>query len=255
LVSLGGLGVLHETQKEFAAHLKYNEQDLSSLKISVLNLSKSLEAIDAVADNVTDLRTKVEKGKGSSKPISVSVRVSPTKVNLVQSETIIFHANVAGTSDLGVRWTTSPSHGTIKPNGEYKAPASISKEEYVTVKATSVADASKSSTAIVNLKPKLGRKANEPVSEVAVQVTPDHASLAAGEKQIFTATVMGASETSVTWSLEGDGGIQQDGKYSAPDDVPEPTAARVKATSKKDPTKFGTATVDLSPTIPGAIPR
>ena len=255
LFSLGGFGILYDKQRDLTARMEGNQQDLSSLKATV----------DATADNVTDLRASLEKPDkpkdATAQPVSVSVSVTPAKVTLQRSEKTVFHANVSGASAPGVRWTITPSHGVIKANGEYKAPASISKEEDVTVKATSVADASKFSTAVVTLKPALTStlkppptgNSQVPAQEVSVRVAPDHASLTVGGKQTFTATVTGASETSVSWSVEGDGhtpgldGDIQDGVYAAPPAVTQARTVKVKAVSNKDPTKFGTATVDLSP--------
>lgn len=254
LFSLGGLGVLYEKQTDLAAQLKGTQQDMASWKTTAQVLSKSAGEIDGISANVTDLRARFEQFNGPhKKPTNLSISVTPSRVDLQPSETRVFHAKVVGASSSEVQWTITPNHGTIKRNGEYKAPGSISTEEEVTVKATSVADPSKSSTAVVRLKPQ-ARKVSEPKTEVSVRVTPDHATLAAGGKQTFTATVTGASEPGVTWSVEGDGTIQG-GEYSAPPAVTEAKTVKVKATSEKDPTKYGTATVDLNPTPSATVPN
>src|SRR5438552_14824213 len=79
---------------------------------------------------------------------------------------------------------------------------------------------------------------------VAVQVTPGSPTVPLSGVKKFSASVSGASDTSVTWSLrEANGGIIfADGSYTAP-----VTAGiyHVIATSVADPTKTGTATVTV----------
>jgi hypothetical protein len=71
------------------------------------------------------------------------------------------------------------------------------------VKATSVADTSKSASATVT------------VTAVAVTISPISASLLTGGTQQFTATVTGSSNTAVTWSTTG-GTISSSGLSVSP---------------------------------------
>jgi hypothetical protein len=85
---------------------------------------------------------------------SVGVSVSPGgPISLGQSQSQQFTATVTGTSNTAVNWSISPVVGTVSGSGLYSAPASIAAAQSVTVKATSVADASKSASAVVNLTP------------------------------------------------------------------------------------------------------
>src|ERR1035438_9492786 len=84
-------------------------------------------------------------------------------------------------------------------------------------------------------------------SAVTVTVTPAPASVTFGGTQHFNATVIGASNTSVTWSVQegaGGGSIAADGTYTA-----GVTAGsfHVVATSVAAPQAFGTATVTVFP--------
>lgn len=76
--------------------------------------------------------------------------------------------------------------------------------------------------------------------DVSVTVAPDERILVPGQRLTFAASVTGASDPSVTWSLAGAGSINVDGTYTAPAD---PGTAVVRATSVLDPETTGTASV------------
>ena len=92
---------------------------------------------------------------------------------------------------------------------------------------------------------------------VAVTVTPPTAMVRTGNLQAFTATVTGALDPSVTWTVDGvDGGnsttgtIAANGSYTAPLVLPTPNTVTVTATSVEDPTRSASATVTLENAIP-----
>jgi TonB family protein len=87
-----------------------------------------------------------------------------------------------------------------------------------------------------------------------LDVSPTSAQLVTGAKQQFSATVSGATNSAVNWSVGGPGcaasacgSISADGLYTAPLGVPNPASVIVKATSATDPTKMGLATVTIQP--------
>jgi TonB family protein len=87
-----------------------------------------------------------------------------------------------------------------------------------------------------------------------VVVSPTSAQLVTGAKQQFSATVSGATNSAVKWSVGGSGcaasacgSISTDGLYTAPLSVPNPAAVIVTATSATDPIKTGKATVTIQP--------
>lgn len=95
---------------------------------------------------------------------------------------------------------------------------------------------------------------------VSVSVTPASASVLLGNSQTFTATVINATNTSVTWSVNGIAGgsaatgtISSAGLYTAPADLPSPTTIQVTATSQADTTKFATAQLTIASDISIAI--
>jgi TonB family protein len=88
----------------------------------------------------------------------------------------------------------------------------------------------------------------------SVSVLPPSAEVAAGAKRQFSATIPGARNSTVKWSVSGPGcaasecgTISDDGLYTAPGTVPNPSIVTVKAVSATDPTKTGIARVKILP--------
>jgi endo-1,4-beta-xylanase len=81
----------------------------------------------------------------------VSISLTPLSAALTASEPQQFIATVGRSSNTAVTWTRSPAVGTISATGLYTAPAAIAAGQTVTVKATSVADPTKSAAATVTL--------------------------------------------------------------------------------------------------------
>ena len=87
---------------------------------------------------------------------AVDVAVNPATALLNAGQTQQFTATVTGTTNTAVTWSLSPETGTISPTGLYAAPSSVTATQTVNVKATSVADPTKSATATVTLLPVSG---------------------------------------------------------------------------------------------------
>ena len=73
-------------------------------------------------------------------------------------------------------------------------------------------------------------------------MTPASASLLLGNTQTFSATVTGAADTTVSWSVNAIAGgtpltgtITAAGVYTAPADLPLAPAVQITATSNSDP--------------------
>jgi len=163
---------------------------------------------------------------------AVAVAVAPLTAALLAGAQQQFAAAVTGTSNTAVIWSVQESGGgTVSTAGLYTAPATGGTFH---VRATSVADPTKSASATVT------------VTAVSVAVSPTSASVIAGNTRQFTATVTGTSNTAVTWSVQESGGgtVSASGLYTAP-----ATAGtyRVRATSVADPTKSASATVTVTP--------
>ena len=180
-------------------------------------------------------------GGSGSPPPPISVAISPLSATVTTGHTQPFSASVSGTTNTAVTWSVGgAADGTISANGVYTAPATVPTPARVTVTATSQADLSKSSSAIVTVQP-------------SVQVVPQTVTLQVNGVQQFNATVNGSSNQAVTWSVVGgsaNGTITSSGFYTAPATVPNPAQVTVMATSQADTTQLGTATVTVVPPIP-----
>ena len=172
---------------------------------------------------------------------AVSVSVSPPNISLDGGQTQQYTATVTNATNQAVTWSVT-GLGSINSQGLYSAPATVPSQTTVTITATSVADPTKSGSIIVTLIP------------ISVTVSPATAMVAITGKKQFTADVEATSNTAVTWSVSGAGcsgsacgTISGTGHFVAPSAVPSPSTVTVKATSVADPTKYGTASVQIMP--------
>lgn len=197
---------------------------------------------------VTVRATSLEDGTKSASAVvtvnpvvPVSVSVTPATATVAAGGTVQLSSSVSGTANTGVTW--SASLGSVSASGLYTAPASVSASTAVTVRATSVADGTKSASATVTVNP-------APV--VSVTVTPSTATVTAGGTVQLSSSVTGAANTAVTWSATV-GSVSASGLYTAPASVAAATAVTVRATSVADGTKSASATVTVKPAVPVSV--
>ncbi|MGA3293854.1 MAG: hypothetical protein ABSE45_07720 [Candidatus Acidiferrales bacterium] len=89
-----------------------------------------------------------------------------------------------------------------------------------------------------------------------ISVTPSPATSTMGpnETQQFTALVQNSTSQSVTWSISPNvGTILPTGLYTSPSVIPTAQTITVTATSVDDPTKFGTAQINLIAGVGGGV--
>ncbi|MBU0637973.1 MAG: Ig-like domain-containing protein [Planctomycetes bacterium] len=84
---------------------------------------------------------------------TVSIQVTPATATLELGQTQQFQANVTGTADTAVTWSVDegPTSGSVDVTGLYTTPATLPAAAYATVRATSVADPTRSAAAQVTL--------------------------------------------------------------------------------------------------------
>ncbi|HEY7855530.1 MAG TPA: hypothetical protein VIC32_03730 [Terriglobales bacterium] len=204
--------------------------------LSQLTITATSIADTAVSANATLTLTQ-----------AIAVSVAPATATVATGGSQTFTATVTGTTNLAVTWAVNGTAGgnatlgTIDKNGVYTAPATIPSPAVVTVSATSAADPTKSATAAVTI-----------TAPVGVVVAPAKATLGASQTQQFSAQVTNASNTAVTWSVNGTAGgsakvgtVSATGLYTAPSLFPGLTQVTVTATSVQDTTASGSATVTL----------
>jgi len=165
--------------------------------------------------------------------VVVQVQVRPVHATLTNSGQMIFRATVGGSSNQRVTW--SASEGSITSSGAYTAPISIEPGARAVITARSVADHTKISRALVDLRP-----------TISVAILPPSAQLGLSRRQQqFTASITGTPNSSVRWSASA-GTITANGLLTAePTKVPQ--SIRVTATSDADPTKEAVANVFVAP--------
>ena len=134
-------------------------------------------------------------------------------------------------ADIAAAASANTSAAAPSANTSTAAPSANS----YAVTATSVADPTKSASAVVTVSTN-----SSPV--VSVSVSPTTATVTTAGTQQFAAAVSGTTNTAVTWSASG-GTVSSTGLYTAPS-----TAGNyvVTATSAADPTKTASATVNVS---------
>jgi hypothetical protein len=88
---------------------------------------------------------------------AITIAVSPSNASVRAGASATFSVAVSGTSNTAVTWSVndtpggSSALGTIDSSGKYTAPSALPSPNTVTIKATSSADSSKSSTSAVTL--------------------------------------------------------------------------------------------------------
>jgi parallel beta-helix repeat protein len=183
-------------------------------------------------------------------PNVVLVTLSPQgTIPLASGGSQTFQATATGASNTSLVWTvdgitdgtasTGYLDGTTGNTVTYSAPAAAGTH---TITVTSQADPTRKQSAVVTV-----QAAGVPV----VTLSPGDTTLAAGGSQAFTATVSGASNTAVTWSLAHASGAT--GSLSASTGATvtyaAPAAAgvdTVTATSQADTSRSASAVVTVS---------
>jgi hypothetical protein len=211
----------------------------------------SVPSVSAITITAVSVANPTKSGSASlvvQSASSVSVSVSPRKVQVASGGQLHFSATVTGSTNTAVVWSISGAGcsgvacGTITAAGLYTAPAILPAPPSVAVKATAMADPSASGSATVTL-----------VAGASVSVSPPSVQLKPGAQAQFTVTVSGSSSTLVIWSISGSGcsgsacgSISASGLYTAPAKSPNPPIVAVTATLLSDPTKSGSATVTIT---------
>jgi hypothetical protein len=185
----------------------------------------------------------------------IVVATSPLEADVPPGGSVKFTARVTGTADGSVTWSVDEADGgTVDSSGVYTAPAA---EGTFHVRAEHASTASASGAAsTANAAPSTSLKKGGTTSTVrvgkgggaqtvAISLSPATASLDACKGQVLVATVSGASDTRVTWSVaEAGGGTVTNGIYTSPE---VPGTYTVVAASVADPTKTAQATITVGP--------
>jgi hypothetical protein len=161
-----------------------------------------------------------------------TLTVTPTSTTLLTGASEKFSATVTGQTDTPVTWTTDS--GTVAGDGSYTAPAAPG-----TYRVTAMTHGKGCRRGMAVVDTATVTVTNAPA--VSIVIHPAQVSLLPSETSTFIARVDGASETAVTWSVDG-GTITTTNPttYTAPSSE---GTYHVIATSKADPNKRATASV------------
>ena len=182
-------------------------------------------AIAAFLTGCSGVNKAPSSGQQNPPPVS-SVTVTPSSAKVNKGGSQALSATVSGATDQGVFWsivgagspTGDSTHGFIDNAGVYIAPTSVPSPATITVKATAVADATKSGTATLTI---------QAGSAVSVTISPGSGNVATFGSLQFTASVTGNANTAVTWQVNGAAGgsastgtVSAAGLFHAPNSVP-----------------------------------
>jgi hypothetical protein len=193
-----------------------------------------------------------------------TVTLSPATATLAGNHRVTMTAQVIGVATASVVWSVNgiaggntmvgqicavsvdpcvPVTSGMAAQVDYLAPGTIPSPNPVMVQATSAADPTKSATSQITV-----------INHVVVTVQPASVTLAPLAVQAFAATVIGASNQTVVWQVQGTacgggavcGVISASGTYTTPSAAPSPDSIQVVAISSDDPTQSGLANVIIS---------
>jgi len=194
----------------------------------------------------------------------VGVTLSPGTATLTANHRITLTAQVFGSVNSAVAWTVNgltngtgtvgqicivasiPCQSLTAGNNlqvDYEAPGAIPTPNPVSVRATSLADTTRSASAQITV-----------INHDVVTVLPSSVTLAPLAAQQFSATVLGAGNQSVVWQIQGAacslagacGAIDANGVYTAPGSAPSPDSLTIAASSNDDPSQSGFANLTIA---------
>lgn len=167
---------------------------------------------------------------------TVNVAVEPPSAEVSARGTVRFAATVTGTADPAVVWEVVESGGgTVDADGLYAAPATPG-VFHVRARSRAAPEVRGESVVTVTARP----------APVVVTVTPSPVTADACATLTFSATVTGATDTSVTWSVQegaAGGTITAAGVYTAP---AAPGTYHVQATSRAEPSSSAVVPVAVA---------
>lgn len=179
---------------------------------------------------------------------SVSVGASPAIVSAGETSTLNATVQGVGAFDSSVTWSITSGGGTLSSTSgahvTFTAPSVISQQSIV-IKASSVADASKSGTVTIVVNPIVG-------VVNSVTVVPSAPTMNEGSSTSLSANIQGTGPygTGVSWSIVTGGGSLSSTAtnptvYTAPF-VSANSTAVVRATSTFDTSKFNQSTIAIN---------
>ncbi len=203
---------------------------------------------------------------------NVQVTISPTSASVPLGGTTNFQASVTGSANTAVTWAVNgiaggnASLGTIAASltnpdqATYTAPRQSPAGGSVNVDASSNAEPSQVATASVSF-----------TASISISISPQSSERVVAHRQTFTAQLQNATNTNITWSVQGiAGGNTTVGQicvtasnpcqafssgaagsvdYLAPTAVPTPNPVTLSVTSQQDSSQTASAAITILPHV------
>lgn len=220
-----------------------------------VTITATSDADSSVSQSISvTLAAPSDPGGGTKVTLTLSGATSVMLGNTSQ-----YAAVVTGSTNTAVTWSVGgieggeASIGTISTQGLYTAPQTAPPSSKVTITATSAADTTVSQSITITL--------TAPPPTITLTLGGAK-TVTLGTTSLYTATVTGSSNTSVTWSVNGvvggnatNGTISTNGLYSAPSTASQVSTVTIAATSVADSTVAKSIVVTLvAPTPTSRIP-
>lgn len=178
---------------------------------------------------------------------AVLIAVCPGTASVQVAGTQTFAASLANAANDSVSWEVdgvaggNATVGTIASDGTYTAPATLPAAGAVTIAAVYSSDSSVQGTARVGF------------VTPTITISPASGTVQTGGTQAFAASVMGTSNTSVTWQVNGvvggsstTGTISTAGVYAAPSNVPSSPTVTITAVATADTAVTANSSVTIT---------
>lgn len=219
---------------------------------------------------------------GTTPVAAVSISVSPVSATLSPGANQTFTATVNNATNTAVGWMVNgivggnSTFGTIDKNGNYAAPIFVPTPPAVTITAVSEADSTKTANASANIS---GTPIPVTITISPTATAPATVTVNTGQTLLFSASITGVSDTSVSWEINGapaatadssfgaiasaqaeqsggcalGNGSQDQAIYTAPTTVPSGKQVTITAVSNAYPsvTASSTITITKGPTATG----
>jgi hypothetical protein len=251
-------GVLSVTTTQSTGGTPLDNTAVYTAPLSAPKPDTILVTVTPQADPSKQVQANITIQSGSS------IVISPASATIVANGRITLSASQSGNSTGSLNWSVNgiaggnSTFGQICVTGsnpcqpystgtttqvDYVAPGSIPSPNPFAITVSSASNPSLSASAAITI-----------LNHVVVSILPGSVTLPPLGSQTFSVTVLGTSNQSVVWQIEGTGcgasgscgTIDSSGDYIAPGLPPTPNALQVVATSEYDSTQSASASVTIS---------
>ena len=250
-------GVLAVTTAQAAGGAPISDTAVYTAPVTAPHPDTVLITVTPQADPSKQVQANITILQGSS------IGISPASATLAANHRVTLTAALAGVSGGSLNWSVNSIPGGNSTLGQicvagsnpcqpfmsgtatqadYLAPGSIPSPNPVTVAVASAANPSLSASAQITV-----------LNHVVVSVIPNSITLPPLGVLGFSASVLGSTNQSVTWQVQGTGcaaagscgTVNSAGTYTAPSIPPTPNTLLVYAISQDDPTQSASAGVTI----------